>query len=79
MLILPPHLRKQQALKMRTEHYGPKASTLRVKVYYHPTNEDGTPGRSNWCTMSHEGYFQWLKDAPAKGLVLESVEQIRND
>jgi hypothetical protein len=74
--IVLPHGVRRRMMKMATANYGPKCSTKRVKVHYHPTNEDGTAGRSNWTTMSHEGYFLWLEDAPAKGLVLESVEQL---
>jgi hypothetical protein len=73
-LVLPRRL-----MPVASKHYGPEASKLRVKVYFHPTNPDGSRGRTNWATMEHREYFDWLKTAPAKGLVLESVEQIRNE
>ena len=64
-------------LKMFSKHYGPRASTKRVKVTYHGTLL-GRPTRSNWAAMSHEDYFKWLEAAPSKGLVLEKVEQLND-
>jgi hypothetical protein len=77
-LVLPHGVRRRM-MKLASENFGPTASTLRVKVHYHSKHPDGTVSRSNWATMGHEEYFKWLIDAPAKGLVLESVEQIRHD
>lgn len=73
-LVLPRRL-----MPVETKHFGPEASKLRVKVYFHPTNQDGTRGRTTWATMSHKEYFKWLERAPRDGLVLESVEQLRNE
>ena len=72
-LVLPRDAR----LRMLTKNFGPRASNIRVKVTYHAMVR-GRAERSNWATMSHEEYFTWLALAPAKGLVLEKVEQLRD-
>lgn len=77
--IVTPNSVRRRYMRLAAKNFGPTASTLRVKVYFHTKHPDGTVSRSNWVTMGHEEYFKWLEAAEAKGIVLESVEQIRND
>lgn len=58
-------------------NWGPEASDVRVKVYYHTKTPDGGRTNTNWATMEHREYFRWLTDAPRHGHVLERVEQMR--
>ncbi len=73
-LVLPDSVRRER-MRLATKNYGPRCSSLRVKVYYRRTDT----GHRNSTTMSHEEYFKWLEAAPGKKLELVSVEQLRDD
>jgi hypothetical protein len=60
-------------------NWGPKASTIPLKVYYRTKLPDGGFSTTNWARMEHAAYFKWLEEAPAKGIELVSVEQLREE